>query len=65
MVEAAEPVTTPVYQDKAYLEINALLPQERDGRVRVAYDETVVCVTGTHPPVKNTTGQHSTNRRRA
>ncbi|CAL8471911.1 g11453 [Coccomyxa elongata] len=51
--------TDHVYQDKGFLMVKAVMPQENGDRVRVAYNEVVWCVTGTFPPQHSNTGQRS------
>ncbi len=64
VVEAPEAAATPVYQDKGFLVVKAVLPQERNGRVRLGYTDLVFCVTGTLPPQHSNTGQRSLHQQK-
>ncbi|CAL8464501.1 g4036 [Coccomyxa elongata] len=64
VVEAPEAAAIPVYQDKGFLVVKAVLPLERDGRVRVAYNNLVYAVTGTMPPHHSETGQRGLHQQK-
>ncbi|CAL8462836.1 g2370 [Coccomyxa elongata] len=64
VVEAPEAAATPAYQDKGFLVVKALLPQERNGRIRLGYTDLVFCVTGTLPPQHSNTSQRSLHQQK-
>ena len=64
MVEAPEAAATFVYQDKGFLVVKAVLPQERNGRFRLGYTDLVFCVTGTLPSQHSNTGQRSLHQQK-